>query len=77
MSKKQKTGDPYIKACAALGITPRPPLEDRSDMGLVSDDAYHRLRICIEAKNMVDGKRWKPVYDGSEWHYWPRFWPDP
>jgi len=75
MSKKNTT-DPYSKACEALGIKPKPPLEDRSDKDAVSADAYARLIICIRAKNMVDGKVWVPVYDGTEWHYWPYFKPD-
>jgi hypothetical protein len=65
--------DPYVKACIALGKTPVPPLEDRSDADRVSADAYERLIICIRAKNLVDGKQWVPTYDGSEYHYWPYF----
>jgi hypothetical protein len=65
--------DPYLKACEALGKTPVPPLADRSDADNVSADAYARLIICIRAKNLVDGKIWVPVYDGSEYHYWPYF----
>lgn len=60
----------YLKACKALGKTPLPVLEDRSDKDAVSVDAYARLIACISFKNMVDGKRWIPVYDGSEWHYY-------
>jgi len=72
---KTTTTDPYLKACEALGIKPKPPLKDRSDKDEVSIDAYRRLIVCIRAKNMVDGKIWTPVYDGSEWHYWPYFKP--
>lgn len=68
--------DPYLLACAKLGKTPKPPLADRSDLDAVSCDAYDRLIICIRVKNMVDGKVWKQVYDGSEYHYTPRFQPD-
>lgn len=73
MAKKQNTESPYMKACKVLCIEPRPELADRSNPGLVSEDGYHRLRICIEAKNMLDGKIWRPIYVGSETHYWPYF----
>jgi hypothetical protein len=66
----------YLKACKALGKTPVPELTDKSDSDLVSVDAYARLIICIAYKNMVKGKRWYPVYDGSEWHYYVRVWPN-
>lgn len=66
----------YLKACKALGKTPVPDLEDRSDSDAVSVDAYARLIICIAYKNMVKGKRWIPVYDGSETHYFVRVWPN-
>ncbi len=68
--------DPYLKACEVLGKTPVPVLTDRSDADRVSADAYERLIICIRAKNLVDGKIWIPVYDGSEYHYWPYFKPN-
>jgi hypothetical protein len=77
MNKNQKQEDPYIKACHALGIAPRPALEDRSDKRAVSEDGYHRLIICIEAKNMIDGQPWKRVYDGSQLGYYPWWKPDP
>jgi hypothetical protein len=67
---------PYLKACKLLGKTPVPPLEDRTDLDKVSSDAYDRLIICIRAKNMIDGKIWKQVYDGIEQHYWPYWSPD-
>lgn len=65
--------DPYVLACLKLGKTPKPPLADRSDSDEVSADAYLRLVICIRAKNLIEGKIWKPVYDGSETSYWPYF----
>ncbi len=65
--------DPYLKACKILGETPEPELQDRSNLDKVSIDAYGRLIICIRAKNMIDGEVWKPVYDGSENHYWNYF----
>ncbi len=70
--KKQLT-NPYLKACALLSLTPRPELTDLSNSDLVSEDAYHRLIICIRAKNMIRGKVWIPVYNGTEWHYFPRW----
>lgn len=73
MKEKPTQTDPYLKACEALGKTPLPPLADRSDPDLVASDAFYRLTICIRAKNMIDGRIWVPVYDGSEWHYWPRW----
>lgn len=60
----------YLKACKALGKTPISELIDRTDSDIVSVDAYARLIICIAYKNMIKGKRWIPVYDGSEWHYY-------
>lgn len=66
----------YLKACKAFGKTPIPALEDRSDSDAVSVDAYARLIVCIAFKNMIGGKRWIPVYDGSEWHYFVRVWPN-
>jgi len=72
MSKKP-TQDPYLKACALLGETPKPVLADRSNSDEVSIDAYARLIVCIRAKNMIDGKIWIAKYDGTEWHYYPRW----
>lgn len=73
MSKTQTT-DPYKKACALLGIKPKPVLKDRGDKDAVSADAYSRLIICIRAKNLLpDGKVWKNPYNGTEWSYWPRW----
>lgn len=66
----------YLKACEALGKTPVPVMEDRSDRDAVSVDAYARLIICIAFKNMIKGKRWIPVYNGTEWHYFVRVWPN-
>lgn len=66
----------YLKACEILGKTPVPELEDLSDNDKVSSDAYDRLVICIRVMNMIDGKIWIPVYDGSEWHYYPVFTPN-
>jgi hypothetical protein len=63
--------DPYIKACAILRKTPKPELEDKSDADEVWQDNAGRLATCIKAKNIIDGKIWVPVYDGSETHYWP------
>lgn len=75
--KKQKT-NPYLLACKKLGITPVAELTDRSDKDMVSADAFYRLTICIRAKNMLpDGTLWKAVYDGSEWHYYPWWKPNP
>eukprot|EP01037_Dinobryon_pediforme_P011466 gene11466-11559_t len=65
--------DPYAKACRILGIKPIPAIADDADADIRSIDAYSRLIICIRAKNMIDGKVWKPLYDGSETHYWPYF----
>jgi hypothetical protein len=65
--------EPYLRACKVLWITPRPALEDWSDLDLVASDAHYRLTICIRAKNMIEGKVWEPVYDGSENHYVPMF----
>eukprot|EP01037_Dinobryon_pediforme_P011467 gene11467-11560_t len=65
--------DPYLRACKKLGITPEPSLKNRDNKDLVSADAHYRLTICIRAKNVIDGKVWEPVYDGSETHYWPYF----
>jgi|SRR6185312_7546875 len=65
--------DPYLKACEVLGITPKPPLADRSNKDEVSIDAYGRLIVCIRAKNMIDGKEWEVNYDGSQYHYTPLF----
>lgn len=66
----------YINACKAFGKIPLPVLEDRTDSDAVSVDAYARLIVCIAFKNMVKGKKWIPVYDGSEWHYFVRVWPN-
>lgn len=63
----------YLKACKALGKTPVPVLEDRSDLDKVSSDAYDRLVICIRYLNMIKGVVWIPKYDGTESHYWPYF----
>ncbi len=63
--------DPYLLACKKLGITPEPPLADRSNRRKVASEACDRLMVCIEAKNMIDGKPWKPVYDGNEQHWFP------
>lgn len=71
MSKK--TVDPYILACKKLGIEPLSPLADRTNKDLVAADAFYRLTICIRAKNVIGGVVWIPVYDGSEWHYYPRW----
>ncbi len=65
--------DPYIQACRILGVTPRPELANRSDIDAVSADAFYRLIFCIRAKNMIKGKLWKPVYDGVEQHWFPRW----
>jgi len=72
MSNNQNQ-NPYSKACELLGITPRPALKDKIDADLVAEDAFHRLTICIKAKNLIDGKVWTPVHDGSERHYYPWF----
>ena len=69
----QQDQDPYLLACQALGKEPVPVLTDKNDPDKVSVDAYERLIICIRAKNMKDGKPWVPVYDGTEYHYWPYF----
>ena len=63
----------YLKACKALGKTPVPVLEDRSDLDKVSSDAFERLVTCIRYLNMNKGVVWIPKYDGTEWHYWPYF----
>lgn len=63
--------DPYLVACKLLGVTPKPPLTYRGDADEVSADAYYRLIFCIRAKNMINGKIWKPVYDGSEKRWYP------
>lgn len=60
----------YLKACKAFGKTPVPVLENRSDSDVVSTDAYGRLIMCIALKNAIKGKRWIPIYDGSEDHYY-------
>jgi hypothetical protein len=60
----------YLDACQTLGKTPVPELEDCSDNDKVSSDAYDRLVICIRVMNMVDGKIWIPVYNGTENHYY-------
>jgi len=65
--------EPYLKACSKLGIKPKSVLADRSDADEVSADAFYRLTICIRAKNMIKDKIWKPVYDGSEQHWYPRW----
>ncbi len=65
------TDDLYIAACQKLGKTPRPELEDKSDADEVWADNAIRLATLIKAENMVDGKVRTPVYDGSEYHYWP------
>lgn len=78
MKKNQEQPEnPYLKACALLGETPRPELADRTNSDRVSEDAYHRLTICIRAKNMLNGKVRPITYDGSQYHYYPRFRPDP
>ncbi|QTE37514.1 hypothetical protein J3L18_00150 [Mucilaginibacter gossypii] len=61
----------YLEACQKLGKTPVPELDDRTDTDKVSSDAYDRLIICIRYINMQDGVIWVPVYNGTEWHYWP------
>lgn len=66
----------YLKACKALGKTPVPVLEDRSDIDRVSSDAYDRLVVCIWYKNLINGKRWIPIYNGTETHYFVRAWPN-
>jgi hypothetical protein len=63
--------DPYIKACIILNIKPKPELEDKSDDREVWADNALRLSICVEAKNIFNGKIWKPKYDGSEQHWYP------
>jgi hypothetical protein len=69
----ENENDPYLLACAKLGKTPVPPLTDKTDLDEVSADAYKRLIICVRAKNMIGTKPWVPVYDGTEYHYWPYF----
>lgn len=60
----------YLQACEAFGKIPVPVLEDRSDSDVVSSDAYGRLVMCIALKNAIKGKRWIPIYNGSEDHYY-------
>lgn len=66
----------YLQACKAFGKTPVPVLEDRTDSDVVSSDAYSRLITCIAFKNVINGKRWIPVYDGLEDHYYAYFRPN-
>lgn len=68
-----KRADPYLAACEKLGVGPLPALKDRSDTDKVSADAFYRLTICIRAKNMINGKVWKQVFDGVEKHWFPRW----
>lgn len=75
--EKELTPDPYIEACAKLGIVSKPELPTDSDSDDIWADAIKRLSICIRAFNMEDGKEWKQVYDGTEYHYTPIATPDP
>lgn len=63
--------NPYLKACKLLGVTPIRELKERGNKDVVAADAFYRLTICIRAKNMLKGKEWQPVYDGTELHYYP------
>lgn len=62
----------FADACEVLQLDPAkvlPYAEDTTDPEEINDNAFKKLKIIVKALN----EGWKPVYDGTQWHYWPVF----